>query len=68
MVLGRALRSNRLKVDNKSKPPLDVMVVNPDETIETTFRRLVGPEVRRFIFYQATFQNFVAGLQQESDD
>jgi SIR2-like domain len=68
LVLGRALRSNRLKIEKKSKRPLDVAVVNPDETAETTFRRLVGPGVRRFTFYQATFQNFVAGSHDQPED
>jgi hypothetical protein len=67
LVLGRALRSNRLKVEKKAKSPLDVTVVNPDETTEITFRRLVGPSVRRFTFYQATFQNFVTGVQDQPE-
>jgi SIR2-like domain len=61
LVLGRALRSNRLKVEQKRKLPLRVAIVNPDEGAETTFRRLVGPNVRNFVFYQATFENFVVG-------
>jgi hypothetical protein len=62
LVLGRALRSNRLKVEKKEKRSLQIIVVNPDESVETTFRRLVGPNVT-FIFHQATFENFVAGAQ-----
>ena len=63
LVLGRALRSNRLKVEKKEKRPLQIIVVNPDEGVETTFRRLLGPNVPTFIFHQATFENFVAGAQ-----
>lgn len=61
LVLGRALRSNWLKVENKAKRPLHVVIVNPDESTETTFRRLVGPNVRNFEFHQTTFENFLAG-------
>ena len=57
-----AIRSNRLKVEKKEKRSLQIIVVNPDESVETTFRRLVGPNVT-FIFHQATFENFVAGAQ-----
>lgn len=63
LVFGRALRSNRLKIEKKSKSPLRVVVVNPDESAETIFRRLVGPSVSKFVFYQATFENFMAGIQ-----
>jgi hypothetical protein len=63
LVLGRALRSNRIKVKKKDKRPLRVIVVNPDESVETTFRRLIGPNVPNFTFYQATFENFVVGAQ-----
>jgi hypothetical protein len=67
LVLGRALRSNRLKVERKTKAALKVVVVNPDEAVETTFRKLVGPNVPHFSFYQATFENFVAGAQDSED-
>jgi len=67
LVLGRALRSNRLKVERKTKAALKVVVVNPDEVVETTFRKLVGPNVPSFSFYQATFENFVAGAQDSED-
>lgn len=60
LVLGRALRSNWLKVEKKKKSKLRMVVVNPDETTETTFRRLVGPSISTFTFYQATFENFIA--------
>ena len=63
LVLGRALRSNRLKVERKTKQPLRVVVVNPDESTEITFRRLLGPNVTSFVFHQATFENFVAGRE-----
>ena len=62
LVLGRALRSNRLKVERKTKRPLRVVIVNPDETTEITFRRLLGPNITNFVFHQATFQGFVGGL------
>ena len=64
LVLGRALRSNSLKSGKKEKLPLRVVVVNPDETAETTFRRLLGPNVSSFVFYQATFQNYWAGIRE----
>ncbi len=60
LVIGRALRSNRLKVERKEKLPLRVVVVNPDESVETTFRRLLGSAIGNFTFYQANFESFVA--------
>jgi hypothetical protein len=65
LVLGRALRSNRLKVERKSKHPLRVVIVNPDESAETTFRRLLGPNVTSLVFHQATFENFVADREDD---
>jgi hypothetical protein len=59
---GRALRSNRLKVERKTNRPLRVVIVNPDETTEITFRRLLGPNITNFVFHQATFRSFVGGL------
>jgi len=67
LVLGRALRSNRLKVERNSKRPLRVEVINPDESTEMTFRRLLGPNVTSFVFHQATFENFLAG-REDSDE
>jgi hypothetical protein len=67
LVLGRALRSNRLKVERKTKQPLRVVIVNPDENTEITFRRLLGPNVTNFRFHQATFENFVAGLEDTEE-
>jgi hypothetical protein len=67
MVLGRALRSNRLKVERKTKHPLQVVIVNPDESTEITFRRLLGPNVTNFAFHQATFENFVAGREDTEE-
>ena len=67
LVLGRALRSNRLKVERKQKRPLHVQVINPDEGTEMTFRRLLGSDVGSFVFHQATFENFVAGLEDEEE-
>jgi hypothetical protein len=67
LVLGRALRSNRLKVERVQKRPLRVEVVNPDESTEMTFRQLLGPEVGSFVFHQATFENFIAGLEETEE-
>ena len=64
LVLGRALRNNILKSGKKRKLPLRVVIVNPDETAETTFRRLLGPDISSFVFYQATFQNYWAGIRE----
>jgi hypothetical protein len=64
LVLGRALRSNRINVEKKRKQPLRVVVVNPDENAEVTFRRLLGPDITSFTFQQETFESFVAGLAE----
>ena len=56
LVLGRALRRHRLKIEGETKASLKVTVVNPDEAVETIFRKLVGPNVPNFTFYQATFK------------
>jgi len=67
LVLGRALRTNRIRAERGQKRPLRVLVVNPDESTEITFRRLVGPGVKRFSFHQATFENFISGLKETDD-
>jgi hypothetical protein len=67
LVLGRALRSNRLKVERKAKQPLRVVIVNPDESTEITFRRLLGPDVTSFVFHQGTFENFLAGREDNEE-
>jgi len=62
-VLRRALRQNILRTKKKDKRTLNVVVVNPDETTEGTFARLVGRDRVNFKFHRAYFQDFVRGLQ-----
>ncbi len=62
-VLRRALRQNVLRSKRKEKRALAVAVVNPDETTEGTFARLVGRDQVNFEFHRAYFEDFVDGLQ-----
>ncbi|MGH9796325.1 MAG: hypothetical protein ACRD5G_16275 [Candidatus Acidiferrales bacterium] len=62
-VLRRALRNNIRRAEQGKKQPLKLIVVNPDETTETTFARIAGRENVRFHFHRAYFQDFVDSLQ-----
>lgn len=57
LVLRRALRTNILRANRGKKPPVKMFVINPDEAVEQTFRRLVGRNIEKFYFYQAYFQD-----------
>jgi hypothetical protein len=61
-VFRRALRNNVLRSGRGQKDQLRVVVVNPDETTEGTFARLVGREETSFRFHRAYFQDFVDSL------
>jgi len=63
-VFRRAIRNNILNVESDKKAPLAVRVVNPDETVWTTFSRLVGTtgENTKMEFKQTLFQDYVSGL------
>jgi len=76
-VFRRAIRNNIANAQNKEKPPLKVTVINPDESVEGIFSRLVGTTqatltkksaatVSTFEFIQAQFQDYVAGLSASS--
>jgi hypothetical protein len=41
-VFRRAIRNNITNAQSRKKPPLKVTVINPDETVESTFSRLIG--------------------------
>ena len=57
-VFRRAIRQNLLYVERSKKQRLAVRVVNPDETVWTTFSRLVGANAD-MEFKQTLFQDYV---------
>jgi hypothetical protein len=61
-VFRRAIRQNLLNVERLKKSPLHVRVVNPDETVWTTFSRLVGSSGTNseMEFKQTLFQDYVS--------
>jgi hypothetical protein len=63
-VFRRAIRNNLLNVEKGKKSPLGIRVVNPDETVWTTFSRLVGSTGTgtEMEFKQTFFQDYVSGL------
>lgn len=61
-VFRRALRNNIRRAKKGKKAPLEVIVVNPDESTEGTFARLVGRDATRFRFHRAYFEDFVDSL------
>jgi hypothetical protein len=63
-VFRRAIRNNLLNVEKGKKGPLAIRVVNPDETVWTTFSRLVGRagSNTEMEFKQTLFQDYVSGL------
>ena len=67
-VLRRAVRHNLLNIEKGKKGPLAIRVVNPDETVWTTFSRLVGSTGTgtQMEFKQSLFEDYVSGLG-ESD-
>ena len=71
-VLRRALRNNLLRVRDGRKGRLNMRVVNPDDTVEGTFSRLVGVgdeefgKAVNFRFIPATFENYLAWLEDEA--
>jgi hypothetical protein len=73
-VLRRALRNNLLRVRDGKKGRLNMRVVNPDDTVEGTFSRLVGVgdeefgKAVRFRFIPATFENYLSWLEDEAQD
>lgn len=66
-VFRRALRNNIKNAQKGKKDPLEVIVVNPDETTEGTFSRLVGRDETKFRFHRSYFQDFVDSLQHRSN-
>jgi hypothetical protein len=64
LVLNRALRNNRLRVIAGKKRELRVRVVNPDETVQTTFVKLLGlGHKTHFEFYPTTFDQYVSSVE-----
>jgi hypothetical protein len=63
-VFRRATRNNLLNVETGKKSALTIRVVNPDETVWTTFSRLVGGtgSNTEMEFKQTLFQDYVSGL------
>ena len=63
-VIRRGIRNNLVSVEKGKKFPLSIRVVNPDETVWTTFSRLVGStgDGTEMEFKQAFFQDYVSGL------
>lgn len=62
-VLRRAIRQNLLNTEKGSKAPLHIQIVNPDETVWTTFSRLVGgSRTTEMEFKQTLFQDYVTTL------
>jgi len=70
-VLRRAIRNNLSDAQSGKKPRLRVRVINPDESVEGTFSRLIGTsqatltrtstaEISSFEFIQACFHDYVA--------
>lgn len=60
-VFRRALRSNYGRMKKRGKERVVVTVVNPDETAELTFSRLVGREPG-IKFIQTSFENWVESV------
>jgi hypothetical protein len=66
LVLSRALRNNRLKANKSNKKGLTIRVVNPDESAQQTFIRLVGQRFKtQFVFYHTTFDRFVKSAAED---
>jgi hypothetical protein len=63
-VFWRAIRNNLVNVEKRKKCPLTMRVVNPDETVWTTFSRLVGStgSGTKMEFKQTLFQDYASGL------
>lgn len=61
-VFRRALRNNARRSRKGAKDRLQVIVVNPDESAEGTFARLVGREETSFRFHRTYFEDFVDSL------
>ena len=77
-VLRRAIRNNIVNAQNNEGAKLKVTVVNPDESVEGTFSRLIGTNqttltrenaasVSTFEFIQASFQDYVTALDTSHD-
>jgi hypothetical protein len=65
-VFRRALRNNVKRVQKGEKSKLQVTVVNPEESTEATFARLLGKDEAKFQFLRAYFQDYVDGLPHAS--
>jgi hypothetical protein len=63
-VLRRAIRNNLLNVEKGKKAQLKVRIVNPDETVWTTFSRLIGgtDSSVEMEFKQTLFEDYVSGV------
>jgi len=64
LVISRALRNNRLRTTKGKKKALRVRVVNPDESAQMTFVRLLGlGHKAHFEFYPTTFDQYVDSVE-----
>jgi len=61
-VFRRALRNNIRRAQAGKKRRLEVTVINPDESTESTFASLVGRDKTKFKFHRTYFQDFVDSL------
>ena len=66
LVIRRGLRNNILRAERGKKHQLHLVVVNPDENVLPTTSKLFGPGVKDFRFHQVYFQDYTAGLSDES--
>jgi hypothetical protein len=62
VVIRRALRNRIEDIRKGEGETLKVIVVNPDETTEETFARVVGRDQVDFKFHGAYFRDYVKGL------
>ena len=69
LVLGRALRNNKIRIQKRQQRALQLTVVNPDEGAQATFMRLLGGTGKAgFRFYHATFERFVTSPAEDLID
>jgi hypothetical protein len=65
-VLARAIRNNRLRSGRGKKRDLEMKIVNPDESVQTTFSRLIGSGGPGIQFYHTSFEQFVDSVAEKA--
>jgi len=68
LVLGRAIRNNRLAAKRNKTKPLTLTVVNPDEAVQTTFIKLFGESESKYLYYQTSFATLIAAAESDEID